>query len=126
VANMSNTTKPSTVSLRDSYYRNLCDFPQSYDRTIDWIAANNPYASTQESINYHGSAESFAVCAVHSCINGALFSDLGDHCSSGMCFAARASSNPTLSGYNKVTLAIRVNGFARFVQFGPRSEIFDR
>jgi len=101
---MSNTTKteaPSTVSLRDSYYRNLCDFPQAYDRTIDWIAANNPYAS----LDGHGSAESFAAYAVHSCISGALFGD-STYCASGMCLAVRISSDPTLSGHNKVILAI--------------------
>ena len=95
--NMSNATKPSTVSLRDSYYRNLCDFPQAYDRTIDWIAANNPFAS----LDGHGSAESFAVAVVHSCINGVLFGD-STYCASGMCLAVRISSNPTLSGHNEV------------------------
>ena len=91
--------------MRDEYYRSLCASHGEYDRVINWIMKNNPYAQ---------GSESFACNVVHACINSVLFGKHGNYCSTGMCIAIRNSSDPTHIGekfgnaYNSVTLAIRI------------------
>lgn len=94
--------------MRDEHYRSLCDYPPEYDSVIDWIAKNNPAAREPcQAPLYAKTPEEFAVNVVHACIRSVIFGDSGGFCATGMCIAVRVSSNPALSGYKKVILAVR-------------------
>lgn len=56
--------------MRDPHYRSLCDFPDQYDTTIDWVIANNPYAPRVSE-----GPEEWASCLVNSLISAVCFGE---------------------------------------------------
>ena len=99
-------------TYKDDHYRNMCEHPTDYDKVVDWIAENNPAAkrcAAADHMGLYGSPEEFAAECVHSCIRSVVFSDHGNMWSAtGMALALRACSNPDLTSYKKVRLAIQL------------------
>jgi len=87
--------------MRDEYYRSLVNYAPNYDRTIELIKTNNPYAGETEE-----DKETFACDAVHSCIRMILYGSMGNSCMTGGCLAVRASTRPESPSYNKVILGL--------------------
>lgn len=93
-----------TNPYKDDYYRSLCVSPTEYDKVIDWIAVNNPYADHKNAHNM--GAEEFAAHVVHSCIRAVCFGDGGTYAETGMAIAIKSPTATRISGCPKVKLTI--------------------